>query len=196
MQNPYSTPNSTEWIPIFTLSHSFCIHCVNNSLSCKQQKAVPSKISARSLLKLCRDGNGTQRLRASCYVISRSTTCAGVSLLVEKQMRRIGGMSFQQKVVSTHSRHLRFRFSQLSRTPDYRWWGQMKISENPCFMYGQNFKNFPKNVRIGSGMHWKNQNLLRLPIWPPKMPNLFGLANWASKNAKFVQIGSKIAIFV
>ena len=35
------------------------------------------------------------------------------------------------------------------RTPDYRWRGQMKISENPCFMYRQNFKNFPKNVRIG-----------------------------------------------
>ena len=71
----------------------------------------------------------------------------------------------------------------------------MKISENPCFMYGQNFKNLPKNVRIGSGMCWKNQNLLGLPIWPPKMPNLFEQANQASKNAKFVRIGSKIAIF-
>ena len=68
----------------------------------------------------------------------------------------------------------------------------MKISENPCFMYGQSFKNFPKNVRI---VRWKNQNWLGLPIWPPKMPNLFGLANQASKNAKFVRIGSKIAIF-
>jgi hypothetical protein len=75
------------------------------------------------------------------------------------------------------------------RTPDYRWQGQMKISENPCFMYGQNFKNFPKNVRIGAGMRRKNQNLFGLPIWPPKMPNLFGLANQASKTAKFVRTG-------
>ena len=38
----------------------------------------------------------------------------------------------------------------------------------------------------------KNQNLLGLPISSPKMPNWFGLGNQASKNAKFVQIGSKI----
>ena len=81
------------------------------------------------------------------------------------------------------------------RTPDYRWQGQMKISENPCFMYGQNFKNFPQNVRIGAGMRRKNQNLFGLPIWPPKKPNLFGLANQASKNAEFVWIGPEITIF-
>jgi hypothetical protein len=78
------------------------------------------------------------------------------------------------------------------RTPDYRWQGQMKISENPCFMYGQNFKNFPKNVRIGAGIHQKNQNLFGLPIWPPKIPNLFGLANQASKNVKFVRLAPKL----
>ena len=71
----------------------------------------------------------------------------------------------------------------------------MKISENPCSMYGQNFKKFPKNVRIGASMHRKNQNLFGLPIWPPKKPNLFGLANQASKNAKFVRIGPEITIF-
>ena len=71
----------------------------------------------------------------------------------------------------------------------------MKISENLCFMYGQNFKNILKNFQIGAGIHWKNQNLFGLPIWPPKMPNLFELANQASKNAKFVWIGSKITIF-
>ena len=71
----------------------------------------------------------------------------------------------------------------------------MKISENPYFMYRQNFKNFPKNVRIGAGMRRKNQNLFGLAIWPPKMPNLFGLANQASKNANFVRIGPKITIF-
>jgi len=71
----------------------------------------------------------------------------------------------------------------------------MEISENPCFMYGQIFKNFSKNVWIGAGVHWKSQNLLGLPIRPQKMPNLFGPANQASKNAKFVRIGSKITIF-
>ena len=71
----------------------------------------------------------------------------------------------------------------------------MKISKNLCFMYRQNFKNFPKNVQNGAGMRWKNQNFFGWPIWPPKMPNLFGLANHASKNAKFVWIGPKITIF-
>jgi len=42
----------------------------------------------------------------------------------------------------------------------------MEISENPGFMYGQNFKNFSKYVRIAAGIHQKSQNLLGLPIWP------------------------------
>jgi hypothetical protein len=42
-----------------------------------------------------------------------------------------------------------------TRTPDYRWLGQMKISENLGVMYGQNFKNFSKYVRITAGMHGK-----------------------------------------
>jgi hypothetical protein len=65
----------------------------------------------------------------------------------------------------------------------------MENSENLGFMYRQNFKNFSKSVRIAAGMHQKSQKLLGLPIWPQKNPNLFGLANQASKNAKFVRIG-------
>ena len=57
---------------------------------------------------------------------------------------------------------------EVGRTPDYWWQGQMKIFENPCFMYGQDFKNFPKNVCI---------------------------AHLAPQNAKFVWIGPKITIF-
>jgi hypothetical protein len=52
----------------------------------------------------------------------------------------------------------------------------MEISENLGFMYGQNFKSFTKYVRIAAGIHQNIQNLLGLPIWPQKMPNLFGLA--------------------
>jgi hypothetical protein len=52
----------------------------------------------------------------------------------------------------------------------------MEISENLGFMYGQNFKSFTKYVRIAAGIHQNSQNLLGLPIWPQKMPNLFGLA--------------------
>ena len=52
----------------------------------------------------------------------------------------------------------------------------MEISENLGFMYGQNFKNFAKYVRIAAGIHQKSQNLLGLPIWPQKMPNSFRLA--------------------
>jgi hypothetical protein len=65
----------------------------------------------------------------------------------------------------------------------------MENSENLGFMYGQNIKNFSKFVWIAAGMHQKSQNFHRLPIWPQKNPNLSGLANQVSKNAKFVQIG-------
>jgi hypothetical protein len=65
----------------------------------------------------------------------------------------------------------------------------MKFSENQGFMYGQIFKIFSKYVQTASGMHQKSQNLLGLPIWPQKNPNLFRLAIQAWKNAKFHQIG-------
>ena len=56
MQNQYSILNSTQWILIFTLLWSFCIHCVDNLLSHKLQKAMPSRTSSESLLKLHTDG--------------------------------------------------------------------------------------------------------------------------------------------
>jgi len=67
----------------------------------------------------------------------------------------------------------------------------MKNSENLGFMYGQNFKNFSKSVRIAAGMHRNSQNLLRLPIWLQKFPNVFRKANQASKKAR---LPSKLAI--
>jgi hypothetical protein len=71
----------------------------------------------------------------------------------------------------------------------------MEISENPGFMYGQNFKIFSKYVWIAAGMHRKSQILFGFPIRPQKNPNLFGLANQASKNANFVRIGFKNSNF-
>ena len=76
------------------------------------------------------------------------------------------------------------------RTPEYRWQGQMKISENLAYMFGQNFKNFVQNVWILSGVGLLWQNLFGLANRPKKGPNLFGLA---SKTAHFVWISFKIA---
>jgi hypothetical protein len=61
----------------------------------------------------------------------------------------------------------------------------MKIFENLALMYGQNFKNFPQNVRTASGMGPKSQNLFGLSIRPPKNPNLFGRGHQAPKTANF-----------
>src|SRR5271168_1946336 len=52
--------------------------------------------------------------------------------------------------------------SHRSRTPDYRWQGLLKIFQNLALMYGQNFKNFPQNVRTGAGIGPKSQNLFGL----------------------------------
>ena len=52
-------------------------------------------------------------------------------------------------------------------------------------MYGQNFKNFPQNVRIGAGMGPKSQNLFGLSVRPPKNQNLFGRGHQAPKTANF-----------
>ena len=61
----------------------------------------------------------------------------------------------------------------------------MEIFENLALMYGQNFKNFPQNVRTASGMGPKSQNLFGLSIRPPKNPNLFGRGHQAPKTANF-----------
>jgi hypothetical protein len=53
----------------------------------------------------------------------------------------------------------------------------MKISKISPYMF-----------RLQQACTKKNENLLGLPIWPSKNPNLFRQANQASKNAKFVQI--------
>jgi len=64
----------------------------------------------------------------------------------------------------------------------------MEISENLGFMYGQNFKNFSKYVRIAAGMHRKSQILFGLPIRRQKNLNLFGLTNRASKIAILLEM--------
>ena len=79
-----------------------------------------------------------------------------------------------------HPHSASFHRALKCRTPEYRWQGQIKISENPAYMFGQNFENFTQNVQIpsGIGLPWQN---------------LSGLANQASKTAHFVWISFKIA---
>jgi hypothetical protein len=61
-----------------------------------------------------------------------------------------------------------------SRTPEYRWGGQMEIFKNLALMYGQNLKNVPPKCSDCS-RHWpKKSNLFRLFIRPQKTQNLFG----------------------
>ena len=103
-----------------------------------------------------------------------------------------------------------FIYTCSTRTPDYRWQGQMKISENPCFMYGQNFKKFPKKCSDWTRHALKKPICSDCPSGPQSAKfevrtGQSGLKNhqicsdWpdyqALKNAKFVRIGPKITIF-
>ena len=84
-----------------------------------------------------------------------------------------------------------------SRTPEYRWQGQLKISENLAYMFGQNFRKMfgfrqalAYNEKIRSD--WptgpkKVQICSDGDIRPRKRLNSFGLANQASKTAHFVR---------
>ena len=76
---------------------------------------------------------------------------------------------------------------QSTRTPEYRWRGQMEISENLAYMHRQNFKIFTQNVRTTAGIGPKCQFLFGLLIRPQNAPILFGLAHQASKNPNFVR---------
>ena len=66
----------------------------------------------------------------------------------------------------------------------------MKISENLGVMYGQNFQNFSKYVRITAGLHGKGQILAHQAI-VQKNSNLFGPANQAFKNGNLFGLASK-----
>jgi hypothetical protein len=62
------------------------------------------------------------------------------------------------------------------RTPEYRWQGQMEISENLAYMYRQKIKKF-SNAQIAACISPNCQFLLRLPIWPQKTPKISRLGH-------------------
>jgi hypothetical protein len=72
----------------------------------------------------------------------------------------------------------------LTRTPEYRWQGLIKIFENLALMYGQHFKNFLKIIWTAAGMGPKSQNLFRLTIRPPKN-SFFWTGQSGPKNNQF-----------
>jgi hypothetical protein len=78
------------------------------------------------------------------------------------------------------------------RTPEYKWRGQMEISENLAYMFRQNFKNFTQNVDYST--HWPKMSILfRLLIKPQKSQFLFGLAHQTSKIPNLFRLASKTA---